>query len=110
MRVDLAYGKHGLPVELPDDAVVVEPRYLPGLPDETDALRRALREPIDRPPLRELASADDTVGIVVCDITRPMPSRRVLPVVLGELDHLDPARITIFVATGTHRANTAAEL
>jgi lactate racemase len=39
-----------------------------------------------------------------------MPSRRVLPVVLGELDHLDPGQITIFVATGTHRANTPAEL
>lgn len=110
MRVELAYGKRGLVVELPDDAVVIEPRFLPGLPDEAAALRQALRAPIAGPPLREIVHSDDTVGIVVCDITRPIPTDRILPVLLAELDHLDPDRITIFVATGTHRANTPAEL
>jgi lactate racemase len=110
MLVRLAYGKQGLPVELPGDAVIIEPRFLPGLVDEADALRQALRAPIDRPPLRELVAPTDSVAIVVCDITRPMPSRQVLPVVLAELDHLAPGRITIFNATGTHRANTPAEL
>ena len=110
MRVDLAYGKRGLQVEVPERAVVIEPRYLPGLPDEAAALRQALRRPLGRPAFRELARPDDTVGIVVCDLTRPMPSRRVLPIVLGELDHLDPDHITIFVATGTHRANSPDEL
>ena len=110
MLVDLAYGKYGLKAELPEQAVVIEPQYLPGLPDEAKALRQALRQPIGRPPLRELAGPHDNVAIVVCDITRPMPSRRVLPVVLAELDHLRPDQITIFVATGTHRANTPDEL
>ena len=110
MRVNLAYGKLGLEAELPDQAGVIEPRYLRGLPDEAAALRQALRRPVDCRPLRELAGPRDSVAVVVCDITRPMPSRRVLPVVLGELDHLDPSQITIFVATGTHRANTPDEL
>jgi lactate racemase len=110
MLIQLAYGKDGLAVDLPDDAVLIEPRYLPGLPDEAAALRQALRDPIDCLPLRSLVGPNDTVAIVVCDITRPMPSRRVLPVVLAELDHLAPERITIFNATGTHRANTPAEL
>ena len=110
MLVDLAYGKRGLQTELPDGAVVLEPRYLPGLPDEADALRRALRHPIGRPPLRDVAGPEDSVAIVVCDITRPAPSRRVLPAGLGELEHLRSEQITIFVATGTHRANTPEEL
>jgi lactate racemase len=43
----------------------------------------------------------------VCDVTRPFPARLVLPVLL---DELGPAVITVFVATGTHRACTPAEL
>jgi len=60
--------------------------------------------------LRDRVPAGASVAIVVCDITRPMPSARVLPVLLEELDHVDPARVTIFVATGTHRANSPEEL
>jgi nickel-dependent lactate racemase len=110
MRVELAYGRHGLPVELPDQATVIEPRFLPGLPDEAEALRRGLRAPINSPPLAGLIGPNDSVGISVCDLTRPMPSRRVLPVLLAELEHVPDDQITIFVATGTHRGNTRDEL
>ncbi len=108
--VQLAYGLSGLAADFPQDADVIEPRYLPGLADEAAALRQALREPIASPPLRELVPRGATVGISVCDVTRPFPARRVLPVLLEELDYLDPASITIFVATGTHRPCTESEL
>jgi nickel-dependent lactate racemase len=54
--------------------------------------------------------AGATVGISVCDVTRPFPAQRVLPILLEELDYLDPASITIFIATGTHRPCTDLEL
>src|SRR5215831_15958227 len=109
-RVRLAYGRSGLEVEVPADADVLEPRHLPGLDDEVAAIRRALREPAGSRPLRELVPRGASVGISVCDVTRPFPASRVLPVLLGELEHLDPARVTVFVATGTHRPCTAQEL
>jgi lactate racemase len=110
-RVTLAYGTRGLEVSLPADrTTVIEPRFLPSVPDEADALRQALRAPIESPPLRERVPGGARVAIVVCDITRPMPSARVLPVLLEELDHVDPRRVTVFVATGTHRANSPEEL
>jgi nickel-dependent lactate racemase len=105
--VRLAYGRAGLDVDLPAGADVLEPRRLPGLPDEPAAIRRALREPVAGPPLREAVPAGASVGVSVCDVTRPFPARRVLPVLLEELDR---ARVTVFVATGTHRACTPAEL
>jgi nickel-dependent lactate racemase len=109
--VRLAYGRHGLDVELPaDKTTVIEPNYLDGLPDETAALRQAMRNPIESAPLRDLVPAGASVGIVVCDITRPMPTARVLPVLLAEIAHVDQRRVTIFNATGTHRANTPEEL
>ncbi|MCY4654037.1 MAG: nickel-dependent lactate racemase, partial [Dehalococcoidia bacterium] len=48
--------------------------------------------------------------ISVCDITRPMPSRTVLPVLLRDLSHISDQNIMILVATGTHRSNTDSEL
>ena len=109
--VDMAYGKTGLQIELPDNrTTVIEPTYIPTLPDERGALINAMRNPIGRPPLRRMIRPGQTVAISVCDITRPMPSATVLPVLLDELAHVPKEQITILVATGTHRANTHEEL
>lgn len=111
MRVKLAYGKEGLWVELPDENVtVVEPKFVPGLPDEEAAIRQALREPLGAPPLRELVRPTDTVAIVFSDITRPMPNDRVLPVLLEELSHVPRENIVLINALGVHRRNTEEEL
>ena len=111
MKVRLAYGKEGLWVELPDDNVtVVEPRFVPGLPDETEAIRSALRKPIGTPPLRDLVKPDDTLAIVFSDITRPQPRERMLPVLLEELAHVPTENIVLINALGTHRPNTEEEL
>ncbi len=110
-RVTLAYGRDGLDVELPAErTTVIEPRFVPGLPNEADALRAALRSPHGSAPLRERVPAGARVGVVVCDVTRAIPSDRILPVLLDELGHVDPKHVTIFIATGTHRANTLEEL
>ena len=111
VNVQLAYGRGRLSVDFPDDrTTVLEPSYIAGLPDEADAIRRALRAPLGSPPLASLVGSDQTVAISVCDITRPMPSRTLLPVLLGELAHVPDERIVILIATGTHRPNDRDEL
>ena len=111
MRVNLAYGKTGLSLEVPDDrTTVIDPTYLPTLPDERGALLNAIRNPLGTRPLRQLVGREQTVAISVCDITRPMPTSTVLPVLLGELPHVPDEQIVILIATGTHRANTPEEL
>jgi lactate racemase len=111
VHVELAYGRHGLNVTLPDHPTdVVEPRDIPGLPNEAAAIDASLDAPLGTPALRELASSGDRVVIVVNDGTRPMPSDRVLPSILSRLSHIPRPDITIVVATGTHRANTPDEL
>lgn len=111
MKVRLAYGRDGLDVELPEErTTVIEPTYVPGLPDAEGAILTALRNPIGARPLRRIVEPSHTVAISVCDITRPMPSKTLLPLLLGELRHVPPENITILVATGTHRINTDAEL
>ena len=51
MKIRLAYGKEGIEVEVPDDATIVEPRFVAGIADEAAALRDAMRSPISAPPL-----------------------------------------------------------
>ncbi len=112
MRIKLAYGRHGLTANLPDFADVLTPRFLPGLPDETAALRGTLRHPIESLPLAELVKAGDTVTVVHTDITRATPNDRILPVLLDELESAGVARknITLLNGLGTHRPQTEAEL
>jgi nickel-dependent lactate racemase len=112
MKINLAYGKHGLPLELPDDwdVTVVEPSFVPGLADPASSLRHALRSPCKMPPLADMVRPGDRVGIVFSDITRPTPNSLMLPVVLQELAHVPSKNVVLFNALGTHRPNSADEL
>jgi nickel-dependent lactate racemase len=111
MRVHLQYGREGLDVEIPGRSVtVVEPRFVPGLADEASAFREAARRPIGAPPLREVVKATDRVAVVIPDLTRPLPSDRLLPWLFAELDHVPAGCFTIVNGTGSHRANTPEEL
>src|SRR5512141_285444 len=112
MRVDLAYGKTGLPIVLDDslDVTVVEPAFVPALADPAAAVRAALETPIDSPPLRDLVRPGMRVGVVFSDITRPAPNPLLLTAVLEILDAVPGLEVTLFNALGTHRPNTEAEL
>ena len=111
MTVNLAYGRTGLPVEFPDGrTTVIEPAWVDGLPDQAGAVRQAVENPVGSAPLRERVGRGQTVAISVCDVTRPMPSATVLPVVLEALSHVPADRIAILIASGTHRATTRDEL
>jgi nickel-dependent lactate racemase len=112
MQVTLAYGKTGLPLDIPASATVLEPRYAPDLPDARAAIAEAIETPIGCPSLRELAGGKKSAAISICDITRPAPNRLVLPEILEALEAGGVPRsgIRILIATGLHREATPAEL
>jgi len=110
--VRLAYGETGLDL-LVDPAVttVVTPRHHRVTAPPREVLRRAVREPVAGPSLRDRVRRGQTVAISACDITRPQPRELMVPAILAELDGLvDLADVVVLVATGTHRGNTDAEL
>ena len=109
-QVQLAYGKTGLPVNVPDSAIVVEPRHLPALADDKAAVVAAMRNPQGTPPLKSMVGKDDTVAIVISDITRPTPNHKLVPWIMEELDHVPRENFVIINGLGTHRANTQEEL
>src|SRR5215475_8792008 len=114
MRVEFAFGKSPLGVELPDGFGyrVLEARFAVPLNNPREAIESALNAPIGSPPLAELASGKRSAAISVCDITRPVPNRVILPSILRRLEDAGVARdkITILIATGSHRPATEAEI
>jgi nickel-dependent lactate racemase len=110
MKVKLDYGTTGLSVDIPDDATVIEPHYLPPASDPHDVLIQAIRSPVGKPPLRELIRPGQKVGISVCDITRAQPRQAMLEALALEMPGIRLDDITIFIATGTHRRNGAEEI
>ncbi len=109
-KVDLAYGKTGLAIQVPDRAVVIEPRHLPALADDKAAVVDAMRNPLGSPPLKSMVGSADTLAIVISDITRPTPNHKLVPWILEELAHVPRENFVIVNGLGSHRANTEAEL
>jgi len=111
MRLRLDYGSDGLNVDLPDERItIIEPVPRPAVPDVAATLTTAIRSPIGCAPLRQQIRKGQRVAISVCDITRAQPRREQLQALFDEMPDIPRADITIFIATGTHRSNTDAEL
>ena len=114
MKTRLAYGTTGLDITIPDSAsvTVVEPAFVPAIPDQAAAVAESLARPIGSEPLGALVGPADTVAVVFSDITRPTPNALIVPAVLAELRAagVPRDRITLFNSPGTHRPNTRDEL
>lgn len=110
-KIHLQYGTQGLDLEVDAPHVtVVEPRFVKGLADESASFQQAVRSPIGSRPLKDLISSSDRVAVVIPDITRPLPTDRLLPWLFAELSHVSPDRFTLINGTGSHRGNTPSEL
>src|SRR5687767_11871519 len=111
MKINLQYGEGGLAIDLPSPNVtVVTPKFLEGLPDEAASFRMAVRNPIASRPLKDLIRPTDRVAVVIPDITRPLPTDRLLPWLFSELSQVPDRNFTIINGTGSHRSNTEPEL
>jgi nickel-dependent lactate racemase len=113
MDFKLPYGHGHLHVEIPEKNLkqVLRPNEAPEIADLSGDIERALKAPSGSPPLQEVAGKADTVAIVVDDITRPTPTRLMLPPIISELHAagVSDEAITIVFATGLHRPHTQAE-
>ncbi|PSP67996.1 hypothetical protein BRC85_03730 [Halobacteriales archaeon QS_1_69_70] len=111
MGVRVPLGDGTIDVTLPDRAVTVaEPPG--GEPvDVRTAAETAVAEPLG-PALSDLVSADDTVAIVVTDVTRATPDDVLVDVLLSELQRSGVYReqATVVVGLGLHRPMTDDEL
>ncbi|RYF57048.1 MAG: nickel-dependent lactate racemase, partial [Comamonadaceae bacterium] len=110
--MELAYGKGGLTIELPEArTTVVSPAYQEAAVDVPTTLRNALAKPVSGAPLRDIVRPGQKIAVSMCDLTRPQPRELMVRALLAELDGIVTRDdVTLLIATGTHRGNTDEEL
>jgi nickel-dependent lactate racemase len=109
--VTLPLGDGTVDVDLPDcEVTVAEPSGGDPVP-VLDAAERAIAEPHGL-RLRERVTPDDTVAIVVTDVTRATPDDVLLDALLDELTSAGIFReqVTVVIGLGLHRPMTDDEL
>jgi len=110
MQIELKYGKGILEFELDPNnwTGTLFPSTYETVGDESSIIKSSLQNPINSGRLGEVVNQGETVAIITSDISRPMPSYKVLPHVLSELyeSGIKPEDITIVLALGSHRGHT----
>ncbi|MEL7623201.1 MAG: nickel-dependent lactate racemase [Clostridiales bacterium] len=113
MEHTIGFGKTPQRFTIPDNihTDLLLPNQLEQTIAEDQVIRQALDFPIGASRLEEIVQPKDNIVIVTSDITRPMPSKTVLPLVLQRLyDTGVPSQnITIVFALGSHRFHTESE-
>ncbi|MEI7827125.1 MAG: lactate racemase domain-containing protein, partial [Euryarchaeota archaeon] len=118
-QVTLKYGQGETSVILNDKNLiqVIEPQDIEVLDEEKEIIR-AMNDPVGTLTLREIVSQkkasknDLSAVIIVSDVTRPTPTKKLLPHVLNELREAEvpDGRITILFALGIHRPLSEPEM
>jgi nickel-dependent lactate racemase len=108
----LLFGEGTIDLSLPETVSILDMKRVEPLPDPEGAVYTALADPIESPPLAELAQGKGNACVVISDITRPVPNKVILPPLLQVLEESGIGRenITILIATGMHRPNEGEEL
>ena len=113
MKLSFGFGAGTQEVEVPEKnllGILRANEVELGLTGEAE-VRRALAEPIGSPRLREIVRPGEKIAIITSDITRPMPTYKVMPALLDELYAAGVRRedITLVFALGSHRCHTPEE-
>ncbi|MBP3653332.1 MAG: nickel-dependent lactate racemase [Clostridia bacterium] len=113
MQMELGFGAGVQRLEIPEKNLL---GVLTPNPVEKDLtgeaeVRRALQNPIGTAPLKEIVKPGEKIAVITSDITRPMPTYKVMPALLDELyaAGVKAEDITLVFALGSHRKHTPEE-
>ncbi len=113
MKIRLNIGDTSQLLEMDDENVlgVLHANPVPHGRTGAEEVRYALEHPIGTGRLNEIVQPGETVAIITSDITRPMPTWEVMPVLLEELHAcgIQDKDITLIFALGSHRKQTKEE-
>ena len=113
MKLSFGFGAGTQEAEVPEKnllGVLHANEAAPGPTGEAE-VRRALAEPIGSPRLREIVKPGEKIAVVTSDVTRPMPTYKVMPALLDELyaAGVKGEDVTLVFALGSHRKHTDEE-
>ena len=114
MTLELGFGDGFQTVEIPEANLlgVLEPNEVKRGECGEAAVKAALQSPIGSPPLSQIVKPGEKAVIITSDITRPVPSYKIIPAVLDELrkSGVENDDITVVFALGVHRGHTVDEM
>lgn len=112
MDVFVKKGKENIKLKLINDNVkILKQKNFLHIEDEELIIERSINNPINSKSLEEIISINEKIAIIVSDITRPLPSYKILPILLKHLENIgcQKENITIVFALGAHRKQTETE-
>lgn len=114
MKINIPYGKNQAKVSIPKKNLlgILHLKRSRVQKSESRIIKEAILNPMGCCRLKDLVSPNETIGIVVPDLTRRCPRRLILPILLDELKRagVKEKDITIFIAVGMHSPLTASEI
>lgn len=104
MKVNLSYGRELVAVEVPEEALVLLPNHKAPAAPQTEIIAQALTQPLESPPLGELACGRKSAIILIPCRTRRPGSSLYVPAIVKELTRagMPQDRIIVYTSTGTH--------
>jgi len=114
MKLEIGFGTKPQQVDIPDRNLigVLEPNQVEIAGKGEPVVVCAMQNPIGTSKLGEIVKPGEKVVIITSDITRPVPSCKIIPTVLEELWQAGAKAedVTIVFALGSHRVQTPVEM
>lgn len=114
MKLEIGFGTTPQTVDIPDKNLigVLTPNAVEITEKGEAVVREALQNPIGSPRLAEIVKPGEKIVIIASDITRPVPSYKIIPAILDGLWEAgaDPGDVTVVFALGSHRRHTPEEM
>lgn len=114
MKLDIGFGLTGQPLEVPDKnlAGILTPNDVSVASKGVEAVDISLQHPIGTSLLSKMVRPGEKIVIITSDVTRPVPSYKIIPSVLKELwnANVKPEDVTVVFALGSHRLQTEEEM
>jgi nickel-dependent lactate racemase len=109
----MPYGKRKIHIRVPEKAVVLKTANIPPLADPIGDIRDALGNPIGCASFSDLLrnKRPQSVAITISDITRPVPNRVFLSLLLDALNEagIKDEQVCVIIGTGMHRESSEEE-
>ena len=87
MQLEFGYGQSVQIVDVPDRNLLTELKANPvkHIRKGTEAVRYALDHPVGSAKLQDMVTSGQRVAVITSDISRPLPSYEILPLILDAL-------------------------
>ncbi len=103
MITHIPYGRSSIPLDLRGFRLrALRPEYPKFEKDLADRVLDALKNPVEGPPLGELARKKHSALLILPDATRKAALPEILPPLIAELRNFGIRKIRILIACGTH--------